>query len=302
MPNLMVDLAGLKLRNPTMLAAGVMGISSSLMRRVAKAGAAAVVTKSIGVEPRLGYSNPTVVAVRCGLINAMGLSNPGIRAFTNEIMLLKQFKVPVVASIFAGNSERFSQLAQYVEKAGANAIELNVSCPHVEGVSQICQDTSLLFKVVEAVKSVTSIPIITKLSPNVTDIVHVAKAAEEAGSDAVTAINTVRAMAIEIETGRPILANKIGGLSGPAIKPIAVRCVYEISRALKIPVIGCGGVTCWQDAIELLLAGAKAVQIGTAIKYKELGIFNEIVSGINKYLEDRGYRKVDEIVGLSHQY
>ncbi len=302
MPNLTVDLAGLKLRNPTMLAAGVMGISSSLMRRVAEAGAAAVVTKSIGVEPCLGYSNPTVVDVECGLINAMGLSNPGIKAFTNEITSLKQFKVPVVVSIFAGNSESFSQLAQNVEKAGAATIELNVSCPHVKGVSQICEDTSLFSEVVEAVKSVTSVPIVTKLSPNVTDIVHVAKAAEEAGSDAVTAINTVRAMAIDIETGRPILANKIGGLSGPAIKPIAVRCVYEISRALKIPVIGCGGVTCWQDAIELLLAGAKAVQIGTAIKYKELEVFNEIVSGIKKYLEDRGYRKVDDIVGLSHQY
>ena len=297
-----IEIAGLKLRNPIMLAAGVLGISSSLLRRVVEAGAGAVVTKSIGLEPRAGYPNPTVAVVKCGLLNAMGLPNPGIESFSEEITALKILNVPVIVSVFGSSPEEFAHIARETEKAGADALELNASCPHVKGVAEICQDPLLLSKVVESVKSAVSVPVFTKLSPNVADIVETAKTAEDAGSDAVTAINTVRAMAIDIETGCPILANKIGGLSGPAIKPIAVRCVYEISRSIGIPVIGCGGVTCWQDAVELLLAGATAVQIGTAIAKEELTIFNEVAAGIRDYLREKEYGKVKEIIGLSHRY
>jgi len=285
-----------------MLAAGVLGISSSLLKKVAEAGAGAVVTKSIGLEPCIGYPNPTVVNINFGLLNAMGLANPGIKAFSKDIAELKRLKIPVIVSIFASNESDFAKLAKETEKAGATALELNVSCPHIQGVSQICQDTDLLFEIIKSVKASVKIPVFTKISPNVTDISTVAKAAEDAGSDAVTAINTIRAMAIDTETGRPILSNKIGGLSGPAIRPIAVRCVYEISKVLKIPIIGCGGVSSWKDALELILAGATAVQIGTALKNGRLNIFREVVSGLKNYLEEKEYTGVKDIIGLSHKY
>lgn len=285
-----------------MLAAGVLGISSSLLKKVAEAGAGAVVTKSIGLEPCIGYPNPTVVNVNFGLLNAMGLANPGIKAFSKDMAELKRLKVPVIVSIFASNERDFAKLAEETEKAGATALELNVSCPHIQGVSQICQDTDLLFEIIKSVKASVKIPVFTKISPNVTDISTVAKVAEDAGSDAVTAINTIRAMVIDTETGRPILSNKIGGLSGPAIRPIAVRCVYEISKVLKIPIIGCGGVSSWKDALELILAGATAVQIGTALKNGRLNIFREVVSGLKNYLEEKEYTGVKDIIGLSHKY
>jgi dihydroorotate dehydrogenase (NAD+) catalytic subunit len=302
LPDLTVKLSSLKLENPTMLAAGVLGISASLLRKVAEAGAGAIVTKSIGLEPRNGYPNPTVASFDFGLLNAMGLSNPGIKVFSKDITILKRLSVPVIVSIFASNKKDFAKLAVETEKVGADALELNVSCPNIKGVSQICQDTNVLSEVIESVKASVKIPIFTKISPNITDIVQVAKAAEDAGSDAVTAINTVRAMAIDTETGRPVLSNKIGGLSGPAIRPIAVRCVYEISKVLKIPVIGCGGVSSWKDALELILAGATAVQIGTAIKNRKLDIFREVVTGLKSYLEKKEYAGVKEIIGLSHKY
>jgi dihydroorotate dehydrogenase (NAD+) catalytic subunit len=232
----------------------------------------------------------------------MGLANPGIKAFSKDIAKLKRLKVPVIVSIFASNERDFTKLAEETEKAGATALELNVSCPHIQGVSQICQDIDLLSEIIKSVKASVKIPVFTKISPNVTDIVSVAEAAEDAGSDAVTAINTIRAMVIDTETGRPILSNKIGGLSGPAIRPIAVRCVYEISKVLKIPVIGCGGVSSWKDALELILAGATAVQIGTALKNGRLDIFREVVSGLKNHLEEKEYTGVKDIIGLSHKY
>jgi dihydroorotate dehydrogenase (NAD+) catalytic subunit len=300
-PNLTVNLAGLKIRNPTMNAAGVLGISGSLLRRIAEAGAGAVVTKSIGIKAREGYSNPTVVEVRCGLLNAMGLPNPGIKEFTDEIKIAKRTSVPVIVSIYGLTANEFAAVAKDAEKAGADAIELDVSCPHVKEVgSLIGQDPDEVSKVVRKVKSVIKKLVFTKLTPNVTNIVEIAEAAEKAGTDAITAINSVKAMAIDVETKKPILANKTGGLSGPAIKPIAIRCVYEIYDAVKVPIIGCGGITEWQDAVEFMLAGASAIQIGTAIFYKDLAIFNEITAGIQSYLAKKKYRSVKDIVGLSH--
>ena len=157
-------------------------------------------------------------------------------------------------------------------------------------------------EVVKSVKNKVGKPVFVKLTPNVASIAEVAKAAAEAGADAITAINTVRAMAINVETCQPILSNKIGGLSGPAIKPIAVRCVYEIYREAKVPVIGCGGITTWRDAVEFMLAGASAVQIGTAVAFKGLSVFRSVTRGIDNYLKDRGFRSVKEIVGLAHHY
>ncbi len=301
-PDVSVEVAGLRLKNPTMLAAGILGLSASTLRSVAEAGAGAVVTKSIGPSPRIGYPNPVVVDLGWGLINALGLPNPGVKEYAREVKAARADGVVTIASVYGSTPEEFVKVSRGVEGAGADAVELNVSCPHVSGAGmQVGQDPELLRRVVESVKSAVKVPVLTKLTPNVTDISKVAAVAEEAGTDAITAINTVKAMAIDIETGVPILANRVGGLSGPAIRPIAVRCVYEISKSVNVPVIGCGGVADWRDALEFLLAGASAVQIGTAIASKGLGVFNAVVGGLQAYLEGKGYRKVGDIVGLSHR-
>jgi dihydroorotate dehydrogenase (NAD+) catalytic subunit len=300
--SLSIEIAGLKLENPTMLAAGVLGMTALSLKHVADAGVGALVTKSIGLHSRVGYANPTVTQTPCGLLNAMGLPNPGVEEFSREIHELKTLtNVPVIASVFGFSIEEYVKVSELLVASGVDAIELNVSCPHVEKTGcEIGQDPELLHGVVSNVKSRINKPVFVKLSPNVADIAALAKTVVDAGADAVTAINTVRAMAINIETGMPILANRFGGLSGPAIKPIAIRCVYEIYKAVDVPIIGCGGVTTWRDAVEYFLAGASAVQIGTAVAFKGLSIFKSVVKGIEAYIEEKGYRGVEDLVGLSH--
>ena len=300
---LAVDIAGLKLRNPTMLAAGILGISGTFLLEVIKNGAGAVVTKSLGLKPREGYANPAVVQVGCGMLNAMGLPNPGIENFEEEIREIKKEEnaVPVIVSVYGFSAEEFEKTARIAERIGADAVELNLSCPHVKRTgSEIGQNPRLVEEVVEKVKATISKPVILKLTPNVADIAEIAQAGTKAGADAITAINTIRAMKINIETTQPILANKIGGLSGPAIKPVAVRCVYELYEKSRVPIIGCGGISTWQDAVEFMLAGASAVQIGTAIAWKNLGVFSSVTRGIDRYLRAKNYRSVNEIVGLAH--
>jgi len=297
-----VEIAGLKLHNPTMLASGILGITASSLRQVARAGAGAVVTKSIGLEQREAYKNPTTVQVECGLINAMGLPNPGIEEFKAEIEEAKGLEVPLVVSIYGFSAEEYAKVASVAVEAGADAVELNLSCPHVEGTgTEMGQDPTVAAQVVGEVKRSIRKPVLVKLTPNVSNIADVAVAAADAGADALTAINTVRAMKIDVETALPVLSNKVGGLSGAAIKPIAVRCVYEIYEAVEVPVIGCGGISTWQDALEFMLAGASAAQIGTAIAYEDLGIFGLVTEGIAAYLRKKGHRSVEEIVGLSHR-
>jgi len=178
-----------------------------------------------------------------------------------------------------------------------------VSCPHIKKAgAEIGCDPLLLTEIVKEVKKRVNIPVIVKLTPNVANIDEIAKAAEKAGADAITAINTVKAMNIEIETGRPLLANKFGGLSGPAIKPIAVRCVYDVYRSVDVPIIGCGGISSWQDAVEFMLAGASAVQIGTAVAFKGVGVFSSVAKGIEAYLKRKGFKNVKELVGLAHKF
>jgi dihydroorotate dehydrogenase (NAD+) catalytic subunit len=216
---------------------------------------------------------------------------------------LKTIHAPIILSIFGSSPEEFVKVAETAAELGADAIELNVSCPHVEKAgAEIGCDPLLLTDIVKAVKKHVNVPVIVKLTPNVANIGEIAEAAEEAGADAITAINTVKAMAIDTETGRPILANKFGGLSGPAIKPIAVRCVYDVYRAVNVPVIGCGGISNWQDAVEFMLAGASAVQIGTAIAYKGVEVFGSVAQGIDDYLKRKGFKNVKDIVGLAHKF
>jgi dihydroorotate dehydrogenase (NAD+) catalytic subunit len=298
---LATEIAGLKLANPVMLASGILGISLFSLRRVVDAGAGAIVTKSVGLKPREGYLNPSVVQVECGLLNALGLPNPGVHYFSEEISRA-ELGVPVIMSVYGFSSEDFAEVAGVAVNANVEALELNLSCPHVERTgAEIGHDPKLVADVVERVKARVDRPVFVKLTPNVADIVEVAKVAVESGADAITAINTVRAMNIDIETTCPILANKIGGLSGAAIKPIAVRCVYEIYQEVDVPIVGCGGIYTWRDAVEFMLAGASAVQIGTAIAFEGLEVFRSVTKGIEAYLKEKGFGSVKEIVGLAHR-
>jgi dihydroorotate dehydrogenase (NAD+) catalytic subunit len=294
--DLSVEISGLRLKNPTLLASGIVGTTYELMKKCVKAGASAVVTKSIGLKARKGFPNPTIVGTSCGLINALGLPNPGVKEMSKEIRKLKKDGITVIASIYGFSPSEYVEVAKSVEEAGADALELNISCPHVKEVGvEIGQNPKAAYEVTSSVKSKVNIPVIVKLTPNVTDIISIAKSVEEAGADALTAINTVRAMVIDIDLKMPILAAKIGGLSGPAIKPIAIRCVYEIHKNVKIPIIGCGGIINWQDAIEMLLAGASAVQIGTGILYKGFKIFKEINHGIANYLKNNNLKSIKDL-------
>jgi len=301
--HLSVSIAGLRLANPTMLASGILGYSAESLENILEGGAGAVVTKSVGLKPRVGYANPTVVQVSCGLINAIGLPNPGIAEFVSEIRTAKTIlTIPLIVSVYGFSAEEYATVAKKAVGAGADAVELNVSCPHVkETGSEIGQNSEILKEVVGKVKATVHKPVFVKLSPNVTDIANLAEAATKAGADALTAINTVRAMAIDTETAIPILSNKRGGLSGPAVKPIAIRCIYDIYESVKVPIIGCGGITNWRDAVEFLLAGASAVQIGTAIATEGFSIFKSVTRGIESYLRRKGFESVNEIVGLSHR-
>ena len=301
--SLKIRLAGLGLENPTTLSSGILGYSPESLQRIAESGAGAVITKSVGLKSRMGYPNPTVVQGSCGIINAMGLPNPGIAKYASEISFTKTvIKVPLIVSVYGYSPEEYAEVAKTATEAGADAVELNVSCPHVEDTgSEIGQKPTLLTQVVRQVKAAISKPIIVKLSPNVTDIVELARAATNAGADALTAINTVRAIAIDAETALPVLSNTRGGLSGPAIKPIALRAVYDIYEQVKAPIFGCGGVTTWQDAVEFLLAGASAVQIGTAIAQKDPAVFTAVNRGVTAYLKKKKFRSVKEIVGQAHR-
>lgn len=285
-----------------MLAAGVVGITPSLLRRALDSGAGAVLTKSIGLNPREGYRNPTVVGVECGYLNAIGLGNPGVQAFSEQLKNIKG-DLPIIMSLFGSGPEEFSQMMPLLEDTPVKGYELNLSCPHVKGVGvEVGQDSEMVSKIVSVVKRGTKKPVFVKVSPNVGNVVEIARAAESVGADGITAINTLRAMTIDVEAKRPVLSNKFGGLSGPAIRPVAVRCVYEISSVVRIPVVGCGGVSKWSDAVEMLLAGASAVQVGTGLATQGYGVFKALNEGILRYLSEHGFERVEQIVGLSHSF
>jgi dihydroorotate dehydrogenase (NAD+) catalytic subunit len=237
------------------------------------------------------------------LVNAVGLPNPGIREFVKEIRIAKTaLDVPLIVSVFGFSAKEYASVAKRAVKAGADGVELNVSCPHVkETGSEIGQNTKILSQVIRKVKTSVNKPVLVKLSPNVTSISETADASVRAGADALTVMNTVKAMIIDVETTMPILANKVGGLSGPAVKPIALRHVYDVYEQVDVPIIGCGGIADWRDAVEFLLAGASAVQIGTAIAAEGVKVFKEVVRGIGLYLKKKNLRSVSEIVGMSHR-
>ena len=279
------------------LASGILGVTAASLRRVIESGADAVVTKSIGLNPRKGHPGPVLTTSHGGLINAVGLTNPGIDAFKEELETLRNKKIPVVLSIFGNTVEEAVEVARKGIQLNPAAIELNLSCPHAE-IGQIAHSPELTHKYVSAVKDVVECQVFAKLTSNTSDIKAIGKAAEEAGADAVVAINTLQAMKIDIHQMKPVLGNKIGGLSGFPIFPVAVRCVYDLSQSLTIPIIGVGGVSTWEDAIEMHLAGASAIQIGTAL-IEGLNVFSRIKEGVTNYLKEMGIANISEIVGAA---
>lgn len=299
--SLEVELAGLFLRNPVILASGILGHSAEVFERIYEGGAAAVVGKSVSLLPRDAYKPPAVVEVRGGFLNAIGLGNPGAEAFAQELKKLTARKIPVIASMFGSDPEDFVKMTKILDSAGASAFELNLSCPHVKGVgTEVGQDPELVAKIVSATKRNTSKPVLAKVSPSSEALLQTVQAAEDAGADGVTATNTIRAMAIDVESGMPFLSNRYGGLSGEALHPIAVRCVYEIAEHTKIPIIGCGGVVDWESAVEFILAGASAVQVGTVLASRSIGAIEEILNGIKGYMVRRGHRRISDFVGFAH--
>jgi dihydroorotate dehydrogenase (NAD+) catalytic subunit len=299
-PDLSVEFAGIKLPNPTILASGILGVSGEILIRVSRAGAGGVVSKSFNRMGREGYRNPSFIEVQGGFLNALGIPNPGMEEMREEVETASKQGIRVIASVFGFDAEEFAEAAAMGEKGGAIAIELNVSCPHVKEVGvEIGQRPLVVAEVTRAVKSRVRVPVFVKLSPNVTDITEIAKAAESAGADGITAINTVLGTTVDLDSGFPILGGVLGGLSGPAIHPIALRAIYQIRQAVSIPIIGVGGIEDWRGAVEMMMAGASAVQIGTAITTKGLDVFREVTMGLSKFLERKGYRSVREIVSTA---
>ena len=302
MVDLTTKIASLTLKNPTILASGLMDEDAGSMKRIINCGAGAVVTKSIGVKAREGYANPTIVELECGILNAMGLPNPGIDEFGEEIKKLKSLNAPIIGSIFGSNSKEFVELGKKMQNYGANALELNMSCPHAKGYGiEIGSDSNLVKEITAQIKASVDIPVFVKLSSNISNLVEIAKAAESGGADGIVAINTIKAMKINLELRAPVLSNKIGGYSGKAIKPIGVRCVYEIAENVDIPIIGVGGITTGEDAIEYIMAGASAVQIGTGIYYRDVDVFKNICDEMQDWMKKHNVKKISEFIGAAHK-
>ncbi|MGQ0791193.1 MAG: dihydroorotate dehydrogenase [Nitrosopumilaceae archaeon] len=301
-PSLLTSIGSIKLARPTILASGILGISLDVFNRIYQAGAGAVVTKSLSKEPWDGYPNPTIFGVKGGgWINAVGLSNPGAPNFAKMISTNKD--VPIIVSLVGSIPKDFEFMIKQFDGISVLAFELNLSCPHVAKVGlEVGDDPDLVKKIVKTVKSKTDVPVIAKVGLGTTNYLDTVGAACKAGIDAITAINTLRAMAIDVETERPILSNKIGGLSGTPIKPVAVRCVYEISSQYDIPIIGCGGISSWDDAVEFILAGASAVQIGSAVGDNWISVFDDINKGILQYMEKKGFSKIEDMVGRAKKF
>ncbi|MDK2821673.1 MAG: dihydroorotate dehydrogenase catalytic subunit [Clostridia bacterium] len=298
-PNLSVEIAGLKLKNPVMPASGTFGFGEEYAPFVDLNSLGAIVVKTITLEPTVGNPPPRIKETHSGLLNSIGLQNPGLEVFLRDkLTYLRQFDTPIIVNIAGRTLHEYEELAARLNGVeGVKALEVNVSCPNVkEGGIVFGTDPSMAAKVTAAVKKQTDLPVIIKLTPNVTDITEIAKAVEGAGADAISLINTLQGMAIDIEARRPSIANIVGGLSGPAIKPVALYAVYRVSQAVNLPLIGMGGIMTATDAIEFMLAGARAVAVGTANMVNPR-VLMDIIEGIEDYLKDKGINDVNELIG-----
>lgn len=301
MKSLSTAIGNLSLDFPGMVASGIMDETGPSMVRMLDAGAGAVVTKSIGSEPRPGHANPCFTEVPGGLVNAMGLPNPGIDEFGVEMEAAVEHG-KIVGSIYGASGEEFAMLAGRMEDYGACAVELNLSCPHAKGYGmELGTDPDMVKTIVSAVSSAVSIPVWAKLTPNTHILGRIAKAAEDGGCSAVVAINTLKAMVIAPEFGKPFLSNRFGGLSGPAVLPVGVRAVYDLYDSVSVPIVGVGGISCWRDAAQYLMAGACAFQVGSAVAEKGPEVFSEINDGLSRFMEDYGYSSISDMRGVAHE-
>lgn len=296
--DLSVNIAGLKLKNPIIAASGTFGFGREFSGFFDLNLIGGISVKGLTLKPRKGNAPPRIAETPAGILNSVGLQNPGVEAFIrDEIPFLRRFDTCIIANIAGNTIDDYCRMAEILSEADIDAIELNVSCPNVkEGCLMFGSTAEGISNVTAAVRKVCKKPLIVKLSPNVTDITEMAKAAEDSGADCVSLINTILGMAIDINSRRPILGNIMGGLSGPAVKPVAVRMVYQVSKAVKIPVIGMGGISNAEDAVEFLLAGASAVMIGTA-GFVNPYVWVETAEGIKQYMEKHGFVKVSDITG-----
>lgn len=298
-PDLRVKIGSLALANPVMTASGTFGYAREFEHLMNLHRLGAVIVKGISLFPRPGNPPPRIVETACGMLNAIGLQNVGLERFiTEKIPYLANLNVPVIVNILGDSVEEYRQMAERLSDVeGISGIEVNISCPNVKkGGVAFGGDPLMAAAVTKAVKEYSSVPVIVKLSPNVTDVTLIARAVEDAGADALSLINTLIGMAIDLKSRRPVLANIIGGLSGPAIKPVALRMVYQVCRAVNIPVIGIGGIETAEDALEFMLAGATAVQVGTA-NFVNPRASEEVVEGISQYVHQHRLHSVRDLIG-----
>jgi dihydroorotate dehydrogenase (NAD+) catalytic subunit len=298
-PDLSVEFAGLKLRNPIMPASGTFGYGEEYAPYVDLNTIGAIVTKGLSLNPKAGNDTPRICETVSGMLNAIGLQNVGIDVFLKHKMsFLEQFDTPVIVNFFGNTQEEYAELASRLDDiSGVAALEMNISCPNVKhGGIVFGTDIAAIESVVSQVRKNTSKPLIVKLTPNVTDIQTTAKAAAEAGADALSLINTLTGMSVDVKTRKPRLANTIGGLSGPAIRPVAVRLVHQVVQAVDIPVIGIGGITRAVDALEFLIVGAKAVQVGTA-NFTDPNAMSRILTELEDFCLEEGISDINEIIG-----
>lgn len=294
-----VSVGGLALKNPVMTASGTFGYAREFESLIDLNRLGAIIVKGLALKPVKGNPPPRIVETACGMLNAIGLENVGIDAFETEKMpFLRTLQPPVIANIYGTTVEEYAALAERIETIdGIAALEVNISCPNVKAGGVVFGvDPLAAARVVAAVRKKTRKPVIVKLSPNVTDVTVIARSVEQAGADAVSLINTITGMAIDIETRRPRLANITGGLSGPAIKPVALRMVWQVAHTARVPVIGIGGIMRAEDAIEFFIAGATAVQIGTA-NFIDPRTALDVIAGIEHYLRQHGIRHIADLVG-----
>jgi len=301
--DLSVNIGNLVLKNPIMTASGTFGYGEEFAPFVELANLGGIVVKGISIEPRPGNPPPRIIETEGGMLNAIGLQNVGVHKFIeNKIPMLEKLNTTVIVNILGDSVEDYGNIAKILEPYETiQAVEVNISCPNVKkGGVAFGTDPEMAARVTKAVKENTSKPVIIKLSPNVTDITSMARAVEAAGADSICLINTLIGMAIDVEKRKPVLANVIGGLSGPAIKPVALRMVYQVAQAVKIPVIGIGGITSLNDVLEFLIAGASAVQVGTA-NFVNPAVSGELVKGLEDYLLNNNCT-LDELIGSIHNH
>ena len=298
---LQVELPGLTLKNPVMPASGCFGFGREFSQLYDLNILGSIMIKATTVEPRFGNPTPRVAETPAGMLNAIGLQNPGLeKVLTEELPWLEQFDVPIIANIAGNEIEDYVEVAKQISKApNVHALELNISCPNVKkGGIAFGTNPSVAAELTKRVKEVSEVPIYVKLSPNVTDIVAIAQAVEEAGADGLTMINTLLGMRIDLKTGKPILANQSGGLSGPAIKPIAIRMIYEVSQKVNIPIIGMGGIATVEDIIEFFYAGASAVAVGT-MNFTDPFICPKLIEALPAKLKELNVTHISELIGRS---